>query len=101
MYSVSFFFEFSKVDSGLLYVQGEKEQRSPILLAQAKYGSVFQPQSIARDIVCGIERSKFQITHGFDGFLLGTIATGMSPVYHWVTLFTEVGSCMYSIWCGE
>ena len=60
--------------------------------AQAGFGSVFKAESVARDICRGIERGKFLITHGFDGFLLGVIATGMSPVYHWATLITEVSS---------
>ena len=66
------------------------KQRSPILLAQTSYGGVFKAQSVARDIVRGVERGKFLITHGFDGFLLGVIVAGMSPPYHWVTIFTEV-----------
>ncbi|CAI8016895.1 3-ketodihydrosphingosine reductase [Geodia barretti] len=77
-------------DTDTPMLQGELGQRSPIVKAQAGFGSVFKAESVARDICRGIERGKFLITHGFDGFLLGVIATGMSPVYHWATLITEV-----------
>jgi hypothetical protein len=74
----------------LFFIQEELGQRSPILKAQTRFGSVLKTESVARDICRGVERGKFLITHGFDGFLLGVIATGMSPVYHWATLITEV-----------
>lgn len=71
-------------------LQEEVEARSPIQAAQAKYGSVFEADKIARDICCGIERGSFLISHGFDGLLLKIITAGMSPVYHWCTAITEV-----------
>jgi 3-dehydrosphinganine reductase len=77
-------------DTDTPMLQEELGQRSPILKAQTRFGSVLKTESVARDICRGVERGKFLITHGFDGFLLGVIATGMSPVYHWATLITEV-----------
>ena len=76
----------------LFFIQEELGQRSPILKAQTRFGSVIKAENVARDICRGVERGKFLITHGFDGFFLGVIATGMSPVYHWATLITEVSS---------
>ena len=73
-------------------VQEELKHRSPVQAVQAEYGSVFDADTIARDICRGVERGKFLISHGFDGFLLSTITTGMSPAYHWVTVLTEVGT---------
>ena len=63
--------------------------------AQAKFGSVFEAKSIARDICRGIERGQFQINHGFDGFMLGTMTTGMSPEYHTISAITQVYRYMY------
>lgn len=73
-----------------LSVQEEIKARSPIQVAQAKYGSVFEADKIAGDICSGIERGSFLISHGFDGLLLKIITAGMSPVYHWCTAITEV-----------
>lgn len=77
-------------DTDTPMLQEEVEARSPIQAAQAKYGSVFEADKIARDICCGIERGSFLISHGFDGLLLKIITAGMSPVYHWCTAITEV-----------
>ena len=75
--------------------QEELGQRSPIQKAQASYGGVFEADSVARDICRGVERGEFLITHGFDGFLLGIIAAGMSPVYHCATLINQVSSLLF------
>ena len=56
--------------------------RSDIVKSQCSFGSVFKADQIARDICRGVERGQFQINHGFDGFLLGTMTIGMAPVYH-------------------
>ena len=71
-------------------IQAEVKIRSSIQAAQAQYGSVFEVESIARDICRGVERGRFFIHHGIDGFLLSTITAGMSPAYHWCTAVTEV-----------
>ena len=74
----------------VVHSQAELKVRPPIQVAQAKLGSVFEVGHVARDICRGVERGQFLITHGFDGFILGTVTAGMSPVYHWCTAVTQV-----------
>lgn len=48
----------------------------------SSYGTVFQADNVARTVWEGVEKERFQVTHGFDGFMLGTVTSGMSPVTH-------------------
>ena len=65
-------------------LQAEQLQRSQSAIAGelASFGVIFQPEQIAQDVWGGVERGDFQITHGFDGFMLGTLTAGMGPVAH-------------------
>ena len=67
-------------DTDTPQLQAELPQRSAIVAELASYGSVFQAGQVARDVWRGVERGRFQITHGFDGFLMGTVTAGMAPV---------------------
>ena len=44
-------------------------------------GSVFKPQKIAEDILKGIDFGRFYIYHGFDGFFLAMLNSGMTPAH--------------------
>ena len=44
-------------------------------------GSVFKPKKIAEDILKGVDFGRFYIYHGFDGFFLAMLNSGMSPVH--------------------
>ena len=44
-------------------------------------GTVFEADTIARDVWSGVERGNFLIHHGFDGFMLANLTAGMSPVH--------------------
>ena len=62
----------------------------------ASYGAVFEAASIAKDIWNGVEVGKFQITHGLDGFMLGIITAGMSPVVHSWDAMVQVRICSFT-----
>eukprot|EP00731_Ephydatia_muelleri_P025339 Em0017g422a len=44
-------------------------------------GSVFKPEMIAVQIWNGVASGRHQIHHGFSGFILTTLCSGMSPVW--------------------
>ena len=67
-------------DTDTPQLQAELPQRSAIVAELASYGSVFQAEQVAGDVWRGVERGWFQITHGLDGFLMGTVTAGMAPV---------------------
>jgi hypothetical protein len=56
-------------------------------------GTVFEADAIARDVWTGVERGKFFIHHGFDGFMLATLTSGMSPVHSIWDATTQVWTC--------
>ena len=68
-------------DTDTPQLQAELLERDEVQKELASFGKVFVPESIASDIWTGVERNSFQITHGFDGFLLGVITAGMGPVH--------------------
>lgn len=69
-------------DTDTPQLQAEVPQRSEIQRKLADFGAVFKADGVAKDIWKGVERGSFQITHGFDGFLLGVLNAGMGPVNH-------------------
>ena len=71
--------------------------RSAIVKSQCSFGTVFTAESIAQDICRGVERGQFQINHGFDGFILGTVTAGMAPVYHVSEAITQVQDCAQDV----
>lgn len=66
-------------DTDTPQLQAELPQRSALVTELASYGSVFQAEQVAGDVWRGVERGWFQITHGLDGFLMGTVTAGMAP----------------------
>ena len=51
---------------------------------------------MAKEVWNGVERGQFAITHGFDGFLVGTLTTGFAPVHNTWNKLIQVcgtGSC--------
>lgn len=66
-------------DTDTPQLQAELPQRSAIVTELASYGAVFQAEQVAGDVWRGVERGWFQITHGLDGFLMGTVTAGMAP----------------------
>ena len=68
-------------DTNTPQLQAELGERDEIQKELASFGTVFEPESISQDIWYGVERKKFQITHGFDGFFVGVMTSGMSPVH--------------------
>lgn len=77
-------------DTDTPQLQAEVPQRSPIMTDLAAFGKTFQPQQIAKEVWAGVESGTFQITHGLDGFLLGTLTAGMSPAHSIWTALTQV-----------
>ena len=69
-------------DTDTPQLQEEIPQRSSIVSELASYGTVFKAEKVARGVWSGVERGIFQITHGLDGFLLGNVTAGASPVGH-------------------
>lgn len=68
-------------DTDTPQLQAEVPQRNSIVTELASFGTVFQANQIAKEVWSGAERGTFQITHGFDGFILGSVAAGMSPAH--------------------
>ena len=79
-YSVSVSISFPP-DTDTPQLQAELSERNSIMSELASFGTVFQAEQIAREVWSGAERGTFQITHGFDGFLLGTVTAGISPTH--------------------
>jgi len=67
-------------DTDTPQLQGELKERDAIQASLASYGTVFQAETIARDVWAGVERGRFHISHGLDGFITSLLCTGMSPV---------------------
>ncbi|KAI6647311.1 3-ketodihydrosphingosine reductase isoform X1 [Oopsacas minuta] len=59
----------------------ENEIKPELTKILSETGSVFKPQKIAEDILKGIDFGRFYIYHGFDGFFLAMLNSGMSPVH--------------------
>lgn len=68
-------------DTDTPQLQAEIPARDEIQTALAAFGTVFQPRQIAQEVWSGVERRAFQITHGTDGFLLGTATAGVGPAH--------------------
>jgi 3-dehydrosphinganine reductase len=68
-------------DTDTPQLQAELKQRDAIATELASFGNVFKADQIAKEVWSGAESGTFQITHGLDGFLLGTVAAGMSPAH--------------------
>ncbi len=68
-------------DTDTPQLREELQQRDAIQKELASFGKVFQAEDIASDVVRGVEMGVFQITHGFDGFIMGTVSAGMSPAH--------------------
>ena len=77
-------------DTDTPQLQAEVPQRNEIATQLAAFGTVFQADQIAKEVWSGMERGVFQITHGLDGFLLGTVAAGMSPAHSTWTALGQV-----------
>ena len=84
-------------DTDTPQLQAELPQRSAIATELASYGSVFQAEQVAGDVWRGVERGRFQITHGFDGFLMGTVTAGMAPVGSMWEGLVQVSLVYYAI----
>ena len=67
-------------DTDTPQLEEELTQRMPVVKELTSYGNVFKPEQIARGVWEGVVSGAFQITHGFDGFLLGVLCAGTSPV---------------------
>ncbi len=83
-------------DTDTPQLQAELGERSEIQTELASFGTVFQAPTIARDVWSGVEVGKFQIVHGFDGFMLGVVTAGMSPVTHVWDMVTQVRMYIYN-----
>ena len=68
-------------DTNTPQLQAELELRDAIQRDLASFGTVFEADVIARDIWTGVERGKFFIYHGVDGFMLAILTAGASPVH--------------------
>ena len=77
-------------DTNTPQLRAELEQRDGIQKELASFGTVFEADVIARDIWTGVERGRFLIHHGLDGFMLATITAGMSPVHSLWEATTQV-----------
>lgn len=79
-------------DTDTPQLQAEVPQRDQIQTELAAFGTVFQPQQIAQEVWSGVERGVFQITHGLDGFLLGTVTAGTSPIHIKLEVLIQVST---------
>ena len=68
-------------DTNTPQLQAEVPQRDETQTELASFGTVFEPEQISREVWSGVEYGSFLITHGLDGFMLGSLAAGMSPVH--------------------
>lgn len=69
-------------DTDTPQLQAEVPERGEIQSKLASFGTVFKPEQISKDVWSGVEYGNFQITHGLDGFMLGNLTAGMSPVHN-------------------
>jgi len=53
-------------------------------------GGLFTPEQVAANIVTGIKERRFSISCGFDGFVVGLLTSGVSPVSSLFELFTQI-----------
>ena len=67
-------------DTDTPQLQEELKERDVIQTALASYGAVFRAETIAKDVWDGVERGRFHISHGLDGFITSLLCTGMSPI---------------------
>ena len=77
-------------DTDTPQLQQEVKDRNALQSELASYGTVFQAEVVAQDVWQGVERGVFLITHGLDGFMLGNLNAGMSPVHSIWEAFTQV-----------
>lgn len=77
-------------DTDTPQLQAEVPERDQIQTGLAAFGNVFQPEYIAEGVWSGVERNRFLITHGFDGFMLGTLTSGFSPTNRIWTALVQV-----------
>lgn len=84
-------------DTDTPQLQAEVKQRNSIVSELASFGAVFQAEQIAKEVWSGAERGTFQITHGLDGFLLGTTTAGLSPTHSIWDALLQVIEGLYSM----
>lgn len=77
-------------DTDTPQLQAELLLRDAIQTNLAAFGTVFEAKQIAKEVWSGVERGVFQITHGLDGFLLGTVTAGVSPTHTVWDALTQV-----------
>lgn len=77
-------------DTDTPQLQEEVKLRGNVQKELASYGAVFQAEDVARAVWEGVERGTFIITHGLDGFMLGNLTAGMSPVRSCWEALTQV-----------
>eukprot|EP00898_Chlorokybus_atmophyticus_P002881 jgi/Chlat1/3594/Chrsp234S03573 len=57
----------------------DKKRQPPELKAQLAGSTLFTPERVAGDIVEGAKKGAFTVYTGFDGWLVSTLTSGMSP----------------------
>lgn len=72
----------SSADTPQLHAEQLQRSQHSIAGELASFSTVFQPEQVAREVWGGVERGDFQISHGLDGFMLGTLTAGMTPAAH-------------------
>ena len=73
-------------------LQEEQLHRSKLVQELASFGTTFKPATIANDILTGVERGSFVISHGFDGFILKTVTAGTGPASSLLEVVIQVCS---------
>ncbi|XP_031562922.1 3-ketodihydrosphingosine reductase-like [Actinia tenebrosa] len=53
-------------------------------------GGLFSPESVAKNIISGVESRKFLISCGLDGWALNAVTSGAAPPSSWMELITQV-----------
>ena len=79
-------------DTDTPQLQAEVPLRDHIQTELAAFGTTFQPGDIAEGVWSGVERNQFVISHGFDGFILGTVTAGTGPAHKLWTAFVQVSN---------
>lgn len=75
-------------DTPLLAEENKTKPQITRMLSEAS--ATVKPETVASDVIAGMERWTFQIATGFDGWMLATVTSGMSPAGSFVTGAVQV-----------
>lgn len=77
-------------DTPLLAEENKSKPTITRLLSDSS--ATVQPEAVAADVVAGMERWTYQISTGFDGWMLATLTAGMGPADSLATAAVQVAT---------